>query len=382
MSPSGTWRLSALALAAVVAWTGAAQAQSIELGTSGGNAGDKGYKRNGTLLFTCCSGTLGALVTSNGSDRHILSNNHVMALSNRAQIGDPIISPGLIDTNPVCDDSAGTTVATLSDFVPIATSGNTVDAAIAEVVLGTVDATGAIADIGQINGLYIGSPLGESVMKRGRTTGLTYGVVTEENVSVEVLYADECGSKKGFTAVFDNQFYVAGSEFSSGGDSGSLVLTDQPDGFGGVEAVGLLFAGDQSGTVMNPIGDVLDSFNVSLVTGTNTSIFTAPVDSGGGGGGGGNGGPPEGKGPPGSRGFGATGILTGLDTANAVKDEHAPDLLQLPGVVAVGVGVDESGQAVIVLHLETAIAAPGAPLPTEIEGVATRVRVTGPVVAY
>ena len=246
---------ASVALAGLLAWSQSAAVLGADFGTSGGSADDKAYKRNGTLLFSCCGGTLGALVSdrSNVLIHYILSNNHVLALSNRATIGDPVIAPGLIDTSPVCDETAlgVDVVGTLSDFVPIEATGNTVDAAIATVVPGTMASNGAIADIGPVNGVLAGSPLGKDVMKRGRTTGLTYGNVALTNVDVEVTYGEECGSKKGFTAVFSNQIYVTGGDFSAGGDSGSLVLTTQPDITGdgvydvdGVDAVGLLFAGN------------------------------------------------------------------------------------------------------------------------------------------
>jgi len=56
--------------------------------------------------------------------------------------------------------------------------------------------------------------------------------------------------------------------------------------------------------------------------------------------------------------------------------------MSLPNVVAVGVGADENGEAVIKVHLESAAVSPSVPIPTEIEGVPVITRVTGPVVAY
>jgi len=79
-----------------------AQNIPVKLGTSGGNAKDSSLQ--GKLTF-CCSGTLGALVQRNGT-LYILSNNHVLARSDSASIGDAITQPGLIDAN--CS-STGTT---------------------------------------------------------------------------------------------------------------------------------------------------------------------------------------------------------------------------------------------------------------------------------
>src|SRR4029077_881953 len=73
-----------------------AQSGTIELGTSGGNANDSSTNTT-THTITCCGATLGSLVTRGGA-QYILSNTHVLARSDIAQIGDPIIQPGLIDT--------------------------------------------------------------------------------------------------------------------------------------------------------------------------------------------------------------------------------------------------------------------------------------------
>jgi len=83
--------------------------------------------------------------------------------------------------------------------------------------------------------------LGEEVQKRGRTTGLTKGVVTAVNVTVNV------GGYQGiYTCRFVDQIAIEGEEsFSAPGDSGSSILTlNKPLMF-----VGLLFAGgkDSSG---------------------------------------------------------------------------------------------------------------------------------------
>jgi len=59
------------------------------------------------------AGTLGVVVKKNGED-YILSNNHVLANTNTARVGDAIYQPGPIDGG-----SSRDTVAHLSEFVPI-----------------------------------------------------------------------------------------------------------------------------------------------------------------------------------------------------------------------------------------------------------------------
>ncbi|NQU97374.1 MAG: hypothetical protein HQ548_07005, partial [Chloroflexi bacterium] len=51
--------------------------------------------------------------------------------------------------------------------------------------------------------------------------------------------------------------------FSAGGDSGSLIVTED-----GNNPVALLFAGSKFYTVANPIGDVLDAFGVTIDDGS------------------------------------------------------------------------------------------------------------------
>ncbi|MDH5385989.1 MAG: hypothetical protein OEY18_14905, partial [Candidatus Aminicenantes bacterium] len=60
------------------------------------------------------AGTLGCLVKKD-NQIYILSNNHVLANSNNASIGDPILQPGPYDGGKWPDDR----IADLSEFVPI-----------------------------------------------------------------------------------------------------------------------------------------------------------------------------------------------------------------------------------------------------------------------
>jgi hypothetical protein len=59
------------------------------------------------------AGTLGCLVTRN-DQLFILSNNHVLANTNAAKRGDPIIQPGRYDGGTSSDQ-----IATLEDFISI-----------------------------------------------------------------------------------------------------------------------------------------------------------------------------------------------------------------------------------------------------------------------
>lgn len=238
----------------------ARQTRPIQLGTSGGNANDlaNGY---------CCSGTLGALIAKAGK-QYILSNSHVLAGDIAAsstdpdvsQIGDPINQPGLIDVS--CQKISNDYVANLSSLSTLNTSAN-VDAAIAEVIAGTVRTDGAILEVGTLSSQTLAASLNLAVKKSGRTTGLTRSTVSGINATVNVGYEDECNGVA-FTKIFTGQIIVANSrsKFLNSGDSGSLLVQDVSTN---PRTVGLLYAGSSTTAVANPISDVLTHFGATMV---------------------------------------------------------------------------------------------------------------------
>ncbi|NPV62145.1 MAG: hypothetical protein HPY61_05845 [Methanotrichaceae archaeon] len=185
---------------------------------------------------------------------YILSNNHVLANSNDASIGDPILQPGPYDggTNPA------DLIGNLSRFIPItfepptpkAQHNNLVDAALAEAQFHDIDRE--IYWSGEVRGWRKTSdvPVGTIIKKTGRTTNFTTGRVVAIKATVDVGYSS------GKTARFKDQFIATG--MSAGGDSGSLVTT--LDNI----AVGLLFAGSATSTIMNPIEAVRSLLNVEV----------------------------------------------------------------------------------------------------------------------
>ena len=122
-----------------------------------------------------------------GGTQYILSNTHTLARSDLATIGDPIIQPGLIDTN--CSKTQATTIANLSQFYNLE-SGSVpkIDAAIAQVLSGEVSTSGAIDYLGATTdssgvpvpgaphaGSGVGGAVSLAVTKSGRSTGLGSG---------------------------------------------------------------------------------------------------------------------------------------------------------------------------------------------------------------
>ena len=202
--------------------------------------------------YKITAGTFGALVRDVCSPCrvHILSNNHVLANSNAAAIGDPVLQPGAYDGGTL----PGDTVAHLARFVPISLGDpdryNLVDCALATPTdLRLV--TASIAGQGIPRGT-VEATLNMAVTKSGRTTQTTTGKVIDVNATVAVNYGVG-------VAYFRNQIIT--TAMSQGGDSGSLLLSEADQ-----KATGLLFAGSSQITIHNHIHNVLMALGVELVT--------------------------------------------------------------------------------------------------------------------
>ena len=276
-----------------------AQSQaSVMLGTSGGNNTD--YDTRGNHIVDCCSGTLGALVEDASKRQYLLSNNHVLAKSDHASVGDTIVQPGLIDNN--CTPlgySAGSgqassvaPVAQLTGWLPLSSKLTNADAAIAQVASRAADSSGSILELGakQPDGVLAAAPPGISstggrgeaaaldlkVAKSGRTTGLTCGGVSAVDLDVKVDYFLDCAETRPYlTKTFTHQLAISGNQFSDAGDSGALVVDAA-----NAEPVGLYFAGGTdvlgvSQAVANPASDLLSELSEQVGGGAYTFVGTA-----------------------------------------------------------------------------------------------------------
>jgi|GEM_PF-175741 len=240
------------------------------------------------------AGTIGARVT-NGTDVFLLSNNHVLANINQASLGDPILQPGSFDGGT----SPGDAIASLTAFEPIkfctvfwiwliCDQTNTIDAAIAQSTptelgsgtpggeFGSTPGYGAPSSVlhsaygnpGTLGDENLAQMLGSQVQKYGRTTALTVGTVDGINATVDVCYDQSCT----LVARFVNQLVISPGTFSGGGDSGSLIITNDS----AKNPVGLLFAGSSTNTIANRIDLVLNRFGVSIDEGT---VVTPTIDA-------------------------------------------------------------------------------------------------------
>ena len=217
------------------------------------------------------AGSIGARVVDGAGHVYVLSNNHVLANSNDATIGDPTLQPGPYDGGTAPADQIGTLYA----FKPIdfsSSGANTFDAAIAlsdpndlgnatptddgygtpnAAIFGDANHDGLFDDEGALLNLY--------VQKFGRTTKLTHGQVTAINATVMVCYEVFFGFCIK-SARFVDQLVIEPGTFSGGGDSGSLIVTDND----AKNPVALLFAGSSTETIANRIDLVLQYFGVSV----------------------------------------------------------------------------------------------------------------------
>ena len=218
------------------------------------------------------AGSIGARVADGSGNVFLLSNNHVLANGNAASIGDAELQPGPYDGGTAADQ-----IGTLFAFQAIDFSGgnNTIDAAIA---LTTRENTGNASPTddgyGEPNGAIFGDAnsdgvfdnktalLGVNVQKYGRTTLLTKGQITGINGTLSICYEVVfifCTK----SATFVDQLIVEPGAFSGGGDSGSLIVTDDSN----KNPVALLFAGSSAETIGNRIDLVLNRFGVHMDVG-------------------------------------------------------------------------------------------------------------------
>lgn len=260
------------------------------------------------------AGTLGLIVKKNNIP-YILSNNHVIADTNKAEIGDPIWQPAPADGGRSDD-----VVAELSEFIDISFVGeNLVDCAIARITLDMDEAdnqppevpplpptpprppkkekkkdfierifewvenffkrlfgkkkrTEQVAQQRYVDPLAVDgvdftnkvfnlpititkkldvAEVGDKVQKSGRTTGFTEGEVLAVDAVVNVNYGSDG------VARFEDQILC--TYMSRGGDSGSAVFNENGD------LVGLLFAGSATVTILNKIEHVFDALGIEEI---------------------------------------------------------------------------------------------------------------------
>lgn len=207
-------------------------------------------------------GTLGLFISKLGPGNeqiYALSNNHVLAKLNRLIIGTQIVQPGP-ETAPT---SLSDVFCTLSDFISLEfpspasmTPINHFDAAIAVVSDLELISKGQMLGIQHYTPKILTAVPGMQVIKSGRTTGISRGMVIATRLNgVQVNYGTP--SSPLITNFNDTITIIAvdGKPFSAPGDSGSVIL-DEASG----QPIALLFAGDGHTTTACDIGGVCQHF--------------------------------------------------------------------------------------------------------------------------
>jgi phosphatidylserine/phosphatidylglycerophosphate/cardiolipin synthase-like enzyme len=204
----------------------------------------------GSLVF---AGTLGGIVRENGTgELRGLSCAHVFAAG---VPGDPVEQPEPNPPQPanvigtLLRSSFPTTPTPFPPFTPIGFS----DAAVFTIAR---SAAAAIVDIGPVNGTAI-PRLGDRVMKRGKATGLTHGIV-DGVVGIHGQTQNGVILNDQFTVRVDSS---KSPQWSAGGDSGSLVVKEDTR-----EIVGLHWGTDPNTGfgVANKIDNVAADLGISL----------------------------------------------------------------------------------------------------------------------
>jgi hypothetical protein len=347
--------------------TAGVQVLPMQFGVTGGNSQD--FTAN-----ACCVGTLGSLWNLNGS-QFVLSNSHTLGRSGQGIAGEAINQPGAA----ACFSSpnAVANLSLISALQPTPTSQgiaeSNVDAALAQIIPGAVDTSGAILNLGVPGPTSIASAppsatlelpsLGMSVAKTGRTTGLTCSSLAVINSSISIDYPAFCGGPTLFTSIFVGQLAFAGS-FAAPGDSGSLIVDTT-----NARPVGLLIGGNGNLTIANPIGDVVNALSsharppviLNIVGGPDHLVSCQPMAAA-------------------SDAFQVAPLSTTVaslnaqerDRTQAVREARALLLMRDPAITAVEAGAsqDAPGQGILVVRVSGTTQAP---IPAVIDGLRTRV---------
>jgi endonuclease G len=182
------------------------------------------------------AGTIECIVYDNESRiPYILSNWHVFQ-GPEGSIGDEIVQPGPFDDNRIEINKLGKLVRSHL--------GHAGDCAIAtiegrEFVSNVMDLEVKVDEIGE-------AELGDKVIKSGRTTGVTHGVVTRIDTIAKIDYGGSIGEQEigCFEIGIDQDKIPENGEVSMDGDSGSMWIFKNDDGKPSNILAGLHFAGE------------------------------------------------------------------------------------------------------------------------------------------
>ncbi|MFD3684154.1 DNA/RNA non-specific endonuclease [Nocardiopsis sp. NPDC058631] len=185
------------------------------------------------------AGTIGCMVfDQHDATPYILSNWHVLHGPD-GDLGEDIVQPGPHDDNRTAHNRLGT--------LKRSHLGVAGDCAVA-----TVEGRQSIPQLAELDVVpqELGEPgLGDKVIKSGRTTGITHGVVRRIDTLVKLAYGGDVGEQiiGCFEIGLDPAHLPHDGEVSRGGDSGAVWMFASADGRPGTVLAGLHFAGEGPG---------------------------------------------------------------------------------------------------------------------------------------
>lgn len=183
------------------------------------------------------AGTIGAFVYDQVTGEPLLLSNWHVLHGPEGSIGDPIVQPGPYD-DPVIDGNGCGSL--LRSFLGMAG-----DCAVARIEGRSWEQT--VLELERTPRRMADPELDDHVVKSGRTTGVTYGVVSRMDVVVKINYGGDVGVQEvgGFEIRPNPTKPSANGEISQGGDSGSAWMVDvEPNDPNADIMLGLHFAGE------------------------------------------------------------------------------------------------------------------------------------------
>jgi endonuclease G, mitochondrial len=181
------------------------------------------------------AGTLGCLVKEDESGQtRVLSNWHVLN-GETGELGDAIAQPGPFDDNRVPGNTCGKLVRSFLGLAGDCAIASIVDRAADEKIFGL-----------DVPVRRVGDPeLDDLVVKSGRTTDVTYGVVTRIHTVTKLDYGAAGEHQIGSFEIGPDEGHPAqNNEISMGGDSGSAWMAVKDSGDADDMMLGLHFAGE------------------------------------------------------------------------------------------------------------------------------------------
>lgn len=209
------------------------------------------------------AGSIGAFVYDRETAEPLLLSNWHVLNGPTGAVGDPIVQPGPYDDPDLDGNGCGTLLRSHL--------GMAGDCAVARIDGRGWDAS--ILELDRTPKRMADPDLDDLVIKSGRTTGVTRGVVSRVDVVVKINYGGAIGVQEvgGFEIRPNPAALPSNGEISMGGDSGSLWVLDVADGSAdGDIALGLHFAGETDPqptaehAVACKITSVADKLKISL----------------------------------------------------------------------------------------------------------------------